>query len=166
MGHHQEQLGKVGVCHESRHLWVGPEPQPTLKSVLKSFWKRIQGVMWQVSCNPRAKVFSRTVKQSTPPQLDMSYYTPTFFNKNIQTILRSGNSRRPSCHSRAVSKHSSNHPIFSVIWGGHKERSVWDCAWGVAGEGGHSNNICGFSLALGWLNDDMGPFLLPCKVTF
>lgn len=106
----------------------------------------------------------KVVQSKTAPQLGMSNYS-TLFYKNIQTILRSGNSQRPSCHSRAVSKQSSNLPIFSVICGGNKGRSVCDCTWGVAVRG-RRNNICGFSFALRWLNDDMGPFLLPYKVTF
>lgn len=115
-----------------------PNPTPTLKS---QSWNNFENV-FKASCDnfhvilgPMLweKSSAGQLSSQTPPSWIWATTPPPFFYKNIQTILRSGNSRRLSCHSWAVSKHSSNHPIFSVIRVGHKERSVWDCAWSVAG---------------------------------
>lgn len=157
------------MCHTLRHLWVVPKPHSSSENtVLNSFWKSYLRRHVTDSIQSLGQLFDKSLEQravqsKTALQLGRNDFMPLF----TKTYKPFWDQEIPKDHlvTRALSKHSSNLPIFSVIRGGTKRRSVWDCAWGVVLRG-RRNNICGFSFALRWLNDDMGPFLLPCKVTF
>lgn len=136
-------------------------------TALNSFWKPIHGFVWHTPCNSwdtsLRKVYNRKLCSQKQPPSWVWVTTAPFLRKHTnhleirkfpKTVLSLSSSKQTELQSSHLLCHLRN-----------KERSVCDCTRGVAVRG-RRNNICGFSLALRWLNDDMGPFLLPYKVTF